>query len=183
MVLERPMTDTTSIEQLPHQRESRQDLSGCASVRRLQVLSCLVLAGCAASAASEAGCATPAASEATLEPEVVTFIDAELRSEASGAAIWGIVRDRSGAPVVDAVVVLQSVALHGDQSRVTNERGIYAFDQLPPGSYRIDVFFGKANVSHVVNLPKDTRLRANFSLDPDSDQRDCEIIVYPRIRR
>jgi hypothetical protein len=111
-----------------------------------------------------AGCATPSASEATQEPVVV-----EAGPVGSGGVISGMVRDPSGAPVANAVVILQSTALTHQQERLTNERGIYAFDQLPPGNYTIQVLAGKANVSKIVNLPDDARFRGNFSVDPDQD--------------
>jgi hypothetical protein len=111
-----------------------------------------------------AGCATPAASEATIEPEFI-----EVGAVGSGGVISGIVRDRAGAPVENAVVVLHSVALTQQIERLTNERGIYSFNELPPGNYTIQVFAGKANVSKIVDLPEDARYRAHFSVDPEQD--------------
>jgi hypothetical protein len=110
------------------------------------------------------GCATPAASEPTVEPELI-----EVGAVGSGAGISGIVRDREGAPVENAIVILQSVALPQELERLTNERGIYSFTELPPGNYTIQVLAGKANVSKIVDLPKDARYRAHFSVDPEQD--------------
>jgi hypothetical protein len=111
-----------------------------------------------------AGCATPSASQATLEPEFI-----EVGAVGSGGVISGIVRDREGAPVENAFVILQSVALTQQIERLTNERGIYSFSDLPPGNYTIQVLVGKANVSKIVDLPEDARYRAHFSVDPEQD--------------
>ena len=57
-----------------------------------------------------------------------------------------------------------------DETRgvMTDARGVYAFAELPPGTYTIQVLFGKANVSKVTTLPAGAKFRANFRLDPRS---------------
>jgi hypothetical protein len=111
-----------------------------------------------------AGCATPAVSEPPREPSFI-----EPGPVGSGGVISGIVSDRSGAPVANAVVILMSSALTHELELLTNDRGIYSFKDLPPGHYTIQVFAGKANVSKIVTMPQDARFRAHFAVDTAQD--------------
>src|SRR5690554_1400531 len=47
-------------------------------------------------------------------------------------------------PIENAVVLLQCTCLSGTQERMTNARGIYAFQDLPSGNYTIQVLAGEA---------------------------------------
>src|SRR5690606_15399203 len=99
----------------------------------------------------------------------------------SGAIIAGQVREPSGAAAVNALVVLQSVALAGEQPEVlTDERGVYHFDNLPPGNYTITVVHAEADVAEVMHAPADARLRANYATNPE---RDAEVVVGMLIKR
>jgi hypothetical protein len=133
-----------------------------------------------------AGCATP---DAASRPDPLPF--AELLSESAevgevgeeGSAIAGVVQDRDGQPLENAIVVLQSTALDGQIERMTNARGIYAFWDLPAGNYTIQVLAGKANVSKITMLGARQRFRANFRVDPEEDQIIGMLVMTPTLPR
>jgi hypothetical protein len=111
-----------------------------------------------------AGCATPMP-ESSNPP-----LEMAVRVAGSGGAINGMIKhSEQGYPAAGAIVVLQSTALPSHFEVMTDERGIYSFEGLPPGNYTIQVLYGKANSSKIVQLPTDARFRANFSLDPEQD--------------
>jgi Ca-activated chloride channel family protein len=94
-----------------------------------------------------------------------------------GGVISGVVKDtNTDAAIPNALVVLQCACLSAPREALTNARGIYAFDQLPPGSYTIQVLAHAANVSKIVELPRDAKFRANFAVDPEADA-VIEIVV------
>jgi hypothetical protein len=97
----------------------------------------------------------------------------------SGGVISGVVRGLDAVPLANAVVVLQSDALAQEQELLTNQHGLFAFDSLAAGNYTIHVFAGKANVSKIVELPKDARFRANFSVDPNAHSMMGGMLVEP----
>ena len=115
-----------------------------------------------------AGCATPDAPALQLpsarEETLVELIEDD--EDASGGIIAGMVRSTEGFPLANAIVILQSVALEAQQERVTNERGFYKFEELPPGNYTIQVLYDRASVSKITALPEKARFRANFVIDP-----------------
>jgi Carboxypeptidase regulatory-like domain len=57
----------------------------------------------------------------------------------STASISGTVSDPSGAVVAGATVILRDSEHRVQQSSATNDHGSYAFPELPPGHYRIEV--------------------------------------------
>ena len=57
----------------------------------------------------------------------------------STASISGTVSDPSGAVVAGATVILHDAEHRVQQSSATNHEGSYAFPELPPGHYRIEV--------------------------------------------
>ncbi|MGB1013327.1 MAG: YfbK domain-containing protein [Nannocystaceae bacterium] len=89
---------------------------------------------------------------------------------ASQGTIIGVVRSfKTNEVVANALVVLQCTCLQGNHETQTNAEGFYAFRNLPPGNYTIQILVGNANVSKIVTLPKDARFRANFKVDPNSE--------------
>jgi hypothetical protein len=116
-----------------------------------------------------AGCATPALSETPREPEFASFIATELGEDTSGGLISGVVRSTWGGPLSNALVVLRRSPLETPQEQLTNEQGFYAFKQLPPGTYTIQVFYDEAVVIEVTALPQDARSRVDISMAPDGD--------------
>jgi hypothetical protein len=70
-------------------------------------------------------------------------------------AIQGVVtHERTGEPLKNAIVVLQCTCLDAQRETITNDRGLYRFGDLPPGTYTIQVLKGQADVSKVVTLPR-----------------------------
>lgn len=82
---------------------------------------------------------------------------------------------KTGDRVPDALVILQSSSLQGTRETMTNDNGLYAFRDLPPGTYTIQVLSGRADVAKVTTLPDGANFRANFKLDPDDDGIVCRL--------
>ena len=136
-------------------------------------------AGLAASlmVATLAGCAT------TLAPVGVSSEVpwSELGVAEGEGAISGEVHDPRGDPVANAVVVLHSEVLPELLEVMTNDRGLYAFPDLPPGDYSVQVLAGTVNSSKKLSLPEGSRHRANFELDPYEGV--MGVLVYVEERR
>ena len=112
----------------------------------------------------------------------VTYLPAEpadpiaADDAADAASISGHVVDQdTREPLANALVVLQSTALQGTRETQTNDKGLYAFRDLPPGTYTIQVLYRQADISKVTTLPTGAKFRANFSLDPDRDGIVCRL--------
>jgi hypothetical protein len=91
---------------------------------------------------------------------------------ADDASISGVVTDaRTKLKLKDAVVVLQCTCLQGQRETQTDANGLYVFRDLPPGTYTVQVLFGKADVSKVMALPRSQKARHNFLIDPDNEER------------
>lgn len=56
----------------------------------------------------------------------------------SGASVIGSVRSQSGAPIPGAAVLLIAVATGTPRRDVANSRGLYRFESVPVGSYRLE---------------------------------------------
>ncbi|MCH9688733.1 MAG: TonB-dependent receptor [Deltaproteobacteria bacterium] len=83
----------------------------------------------------------------------------------SGVLTHGKTKER----ISGALVVLQCSCLQGPRETQTNANGLYAFRNLPPGTYTVQVLAGQADVSKVANLPRGAKFRANFTVDPDDE--------------
>jgi hypothetical protein len=89
---------------------------------------------------------------------------------AANGTINGVVTNaRTKAPVGGALVIVQCVCMEGPRETQTNKDGLYAFRELPPGTYTVQVLVGKADVSKVAELPRGAKFRANFLVDPDDE--------------
>jgi hypothetical protein len=113
-----------------------------------------------------AGCATPMPESSNPPLEMAAL---PKPAAGSGGAIAGSIQ-HEGIAGAGAIVILQSTALPSQLEAITDERGIYSFEGLPPGNYTIQVLWGKANTSKIVQLPTDGRFRANFSVNPEQSQ-------------
>lgn len=88
-----------------------------------------------------------------------------------GGALSGVIKDSdTGAPIANALVILQCTCLDEQREASANAQGVYAFDRLPAGRYTVQVLVGEANVSKVFELPSQARFRGNFAVDPQSDE-------------
>ncbi len=83
----------------------------------------------------------------------------------SGVLTHGKTKER----ISGALVILQCSCLQGPRETQTNANGLYAFRNLPPGTYTVQVLQGQADVSKVANLPRGAKFRANFTIDPDDE--------------
>src|SRR5262249_19531031 len=84
---------------------------------------------------------------------VVMMGSAVVEAQSATAMLGGTVRDASGAPVAGASVVLSSRTTGLTRSAVTNQVGAYVLNQLPPGTYSVEVTlsgFSPRTVSELV---------------------------------
>ncbi|HEY8378860.1 MAG TPA: carboxypeptidase-like regulatory domain-containing protein, partial [Nannocystis sp.] len=111
---------------------------------------------------------------------VVLAAPRSAHAEAGGLA--GAVRDaRTGAPVEGALVILQCSCLQGQQTAETGESGLFAFRDLPPGLYTVQVVHQQADVSKIVDVGPGAKLRVDFQLDPGARMVET-IVVEPTMR-
>lgn len=100
----------------------------------------------------------------------LTLTPAPALALASSGTISGVVtHSQTKQRIADALVILQCSCLPESRETQTNANGLYAFRDLPPGTYTIQVLSGQADVSKVTTLPKDAKFRANFSIDPERE--------------
>jgi hypothetical protein len=110
-------------------------------------------------------------SAAVTLPAAVLFAP-QTASAADEGAISGVVTNsKTKEKIKGALIVLQCTCLQGTRESQTNESGLYAFRDLPPGTYTIQVLVGQADVSKVTTLPRGAKFRANFSVDPANEFR------------
>jgi hypothetical protein len=98
---------------------------------------------------------------------LVDLTAAHAQSSTSGA-LRGVIKDKaSGEEVVGATLVATSPAMPGEQVVISDENGLYFFDNLPPGLYLVTVYyndtkFSRSNVliqvgkQSLVNIPIST---------------------------
>lgn len=70
-------------------------------------------------------------------------------------------------PIPQALVLVDCTCLPVARETNTNERGLFAFRELPAGTYTVQVLSGAANASKVIALSQGNRARVNFALNPD----------------
>lgn len=98
---------------------------------------------------------------------------------AENASVVGVVKDENTKRALpNALVVLQCNCLQGSREATTSSTGGYAFTNLPPGTYTVQVLKGEANVSKVVQVPRGERFRVNFKVDP-ADSFVRELVLDP----
>ena len=85
----------------------------------------------------------------------------------SGVVTHGKTKER----IPEALVILQCSCLQDPRETQTNSNGLYAFRNLPPGTYTIQILAGQADVAKVATLPRGAKFRANFTVDPDDEFR------------
>lgn len=62
---------------------------------------------------------------------------AQAAGTAASGSIWGKVTDETGGVLPGVTVTIESPALLGVQTAVTNEQGVYRFPSLPPGDFKL----------------------------------------------
>ncbi len=125
------------------------------------------LSGCAIAPDTPSLAPEPAPSAATSDDGPTATND---------TTISGVVIDReTREPLDSALVVLQSTALPGTRETQTNDKGLYAFRNLPPGTYTIQVLYQQADIAKVMTLARGVNFRANFGIDPDDDGIVCDL--------
>ena len=91
--------------------------------------------------------------------------------------IQGTITDSSGAAIPDAKVTATSPGTGLTRSVQTNQSGGYAFTELPPGAYNVEVVkegFGKSTVTNV-QVAVSSNTRADATLSPGNVQQTVEV--------
>ncbi len=91
---------------------------------------------------------------------------ADAAQTGSGTIAGVVLHAETGKRFANALVVLQCICLAATLEAKTTEQGTYAFRDLPPGTYTIQVLAGQSDVSKVTTLPTGAKFRANFRIDP-----------------
>lgn len=107
---------------------------------------------------------------------------AALAAAADEGTVEGMVQTPDGKRLENALVVLQCSCLPKARETTTNDAGLYLFRGLPPGSYTVQVFAGKASVSKIIQLTVAGRFRANFRIGPQNELKRT-IRVKPQLRK
>ncbi len=81
---------------------------------------------------------------------------------AQTSSLQGVVKDSSGASVPDAVVAIVNTETSLSRKTVTSQQGAYAFLQVPPGQYRVEV-----EAAGFRKLAQQVRLQINVPLTID----------------
>jgi hypothetical protein len=93
------------------------------------------------------------------------------------ASIRGTVTDQQNLPVPGVNVTIQSPALQGVRSAVTNTDGTYAFRQLPPGRYEIKFEIGSfAPVTRTTDVLLGLAVEQNVTLRPSGVTEEVQVV-------
>lgn len=86
------------------------------------------------------------------------------KADRNSAVLTGIVKNASGEPIEGALVIAQSTALQGEESVLTDSRGLYRLPSLPSGVYTIQI----VAQNYVQSVRKGVELRANARIRLDA---------------
>ncbi|HXZ31585.1 MAG TPA: carboxypeptidase-like regulatory domain-containing protein [Terriglobales bacterium] len=104
---------------------------------------------------------------------VVIFASVSLYGQSTYGSITGTVFDPTGAAVPDAQVTLTNVSTTERRTQPTNADGLYAFPNLAPGQYRIDVekvgFKKTTRTLVVVEVQQTTRIDVSLTVGQVSE--------------
>src|SRR6266540_286928 len=82
----------------------------------------------------------PRFSRVTFRLSLITpLLAALLSAQTDTAGLFGLVRDASGGSVVNSKIKLQNRATGAMREQVTDGKGLYQFEVLPPGEYELTV--------------------------------------------
>jgi hypothetical protein len=75
------------------------------------------------------------------------------------ATIYGVACDeRDGTPLAGVTVIATSRALAETQTAMTDERGVYAIESLPPGNYLVTFYYADCTIersTQIVDHPRE----------------------------
>ena len=82
--------------------------------------------------------------------------------------IRGAVSDSNGQKVPGVTVTASSRANNISASIITDEHGLYSFENLPPGAYELDYFYGESQVQRKVQVAASKVVSAYQKLPPSA---------------
>ena len=110
-------------------------------------------------------------------------IPAEAKAADDGQIVGRVTNSEDKQPLSGALVLIQCSCLSSSLETTTNERGLYRFTDLPPGTYTIQVLSGEADVSRVTQLPRAAKFRADFSLNPQVRLTETVVVESTAVRQ
>lgn len=112
----------------------------------------------------------------TTTPSVAAPAAATESGTISGVVTLAATRGR----VPEAIVIAQCTCLQEPRETQTNGEGLYAFRDLPPGTYTIQVLAGENDKSRVVAVEGGQRMRVDFRLEAaDELRREVRVKTRP----
>jgi hypothetical protein len=76
--------------------------------------------------------------------------------------LGGRVTDSNDEALPGTTVVATSSALVGEQTAITDEKGYFAFEKLPPGHYTVTFYYAEATFEHAVRVADQRLTRLNI---------------------
>ena len=113
-----------------------------------------------------------------------------LKAQVTGATIVGRVTDSTGAPVVNAQVVVTRPSTEAHVQVGTNESGSYTVPNLTPGTYKISVSAATFStvITDGITLEVGQNVAENFTLTPGTVVQQVEVTrpfpwsIWPALR-
>ncbi len=97
-----------------------------------------------------------------------------LRAQSAYGSIRGVVRDASGQPVANVSIDIEHVETKAIRSIKTNNQGLYAAPQLPPGHYNLTAArtdFASATLSNILlSVNQDLEIPLRLSIETTTQQ-------------
>lgn len=102
---------------------------------------------------------------------ILTFVCASFAQGTTGQ-ISGIVTDQNGAVVTNATVKVTNTATNFERQTTTNGEGVYSFQLLPPGEYKVEVSasnFQVKTINAIVNITQTTTVDVQLGVTVGSN--------------
>src|SRR5262245_38321452 len=111
------------------------------------------------------------------------LVAALLPAQSDTAGLFGVVKDASGGAVVGSKIKLQNAATGAAREELTDGKGFYQFELLPPGEYELTVESGGFKQFHDsrvrVNVAQISRLNVELEIGSDSEFVEVQDTVSP----
>ena len=113
-------------------------------------------------------CAIGSFDKSTQSPATVSTRDLPEGSQYS--TLRGVIVDKQSRDLIaGAYIILQCSCLQAQREVQTNAEGLYGFNKLPAGEYTIQVLYGRADHSKVLQVKSSQKIRVDFTIDPSDD--------------
>lgn len=109
-----------------------------------------------------------------LSPAVILVFSIAAFSQGTTGQISGVITDPNGAVVPGASVKATNTATNLERQTTTNGEGVYSFQLVPPGTYKIEITatgFSTQSLNAVVNITQTTSadIQLSIGVNPDDN--------------